>query len=132
MEIVLLLIISYVWSFSIRIFVSKFDQIRRFLRIWSHLLKKSLVENFAFSCFFVQCQQLKKETAILSCSEKRRLLFKGCCQKFGMFRRKHLFDCIFSTLRNKGLCYFPGCCMTFFLGAWWRKPWSCTMLLFHL
>ena len=29
-------------------FVSKFDQIRSFLRIWSDLLNKSLMENFIF------------------------------------------------------------------------------------
>ena len=29
-------------------FFSKSDQIRRKLRIWSHLLKKSLLENFIF------------------------------------------------------------------------------------
>ena len=31
-------------------FFSKCDQIRRKLRIWSHLLKKSLMENFIFVC----------------------------------------------------------------------------------
>ena len=35
-------------KFSIKEFFSKFDQIRRKLRIWSHLLKKSLMENFIF------------------------------------------------------------------------------------
>ena len=29
-------------------FFSKYDQIRSYLRIWSHLLKKSLTENFIF------------------------------------------------------------------------------------
>ena len=33
-------------KFSIKDFFSKCDQIRSFLRIWSHLLKKSLIENF--------------------------------------------------------------------------------------
>ena len=33
---------------SITDFFSKCDQIRRNLRIWSHLLKKSEVENFIF------------------------------------------------------------------------------------
>ena len=33
-------------KFSIKDFFSKCDQIRSFLRIWSHLLKKSLMENF--------------------------------------------------------------------------------------
>ena len=35
-------------KFFIKDFFSKCDQIRRFLRIWSHLLKKSLMENFIF------------------------------------------------------------------------------------
>ena len=35
-------------KFSIKDFISKYDQIRRKLRIWSHLLKKSLLENFTF------------------------------------------------------------------------------------
>ena len=35
-------------KFSIKDFFSKCDQICNFLRIWSHLLKKSLMENFIF------------------------------------------------------------------------------------
>ena len=35
-------------KFSIKDFSSKCDQIRRKLRIWSHLLEKSLMENFIF------------------------------------------------------------------------------------
>ena len=35
-------------KFSIKEFFSKCDQIRSFLWIWSHLLKKSLMENFIF------------------------------------------------------------------------------------
>ena len=35
-------------KFSIKDFFSKWEQIRRKLRIWSHLLKKSLMENFIF------------------------------------------------------------------------------------
>ena len=33
---------------SIKNFLSKCDQIRSLQRIWSHLLKKSLMENFIF------------------------------------------------------------------------------------
>ena len=36
-------------KFSITDFFSKCVQIRNFLRIWSHLLKKSVMENFIFS-----------------------------------------------------------------------------------
>ena len=35
-------------KFSIKDFFSKCDQIRVKLRIWSHLLKNSLMENFIF------------------------------------------------------------------------------------
>ena len=35
-------------KFFIKDFISKCDQIHRFLRIWSHLLKKSLMKNFIF------------------------------------------------------------------------------------
>ena len=35
-------------EFSIKDFFSKCDQIRSCLRIWSHLLKNSLIENFIF------------------------------------------------------------------------------------
>ena len=35
-------------KFSIKDFISKWDQFRSFLRIWSHLLKKSLMEYLIF------------------------------------------------------------------------------------
>ena len=35
-------------KFSVKDFFSKCDQIRNSLQIWSHLLKKSLMENFIF------------------------------------------------------------------------------------
>ena len=43
---------------SIKDFFSKCDQILRELRIWSHLLKKPLMENFTFCA--VQCIDLVK------------------------------------------------------------------------
>ena len=39
-------------KFSIKDFFSKCDQIRSFPRIWSYLLKKSLMENFIFCAVF--------------------------------------------------------------------------------
>ena len=38
-------------KFSIKYFFSKCGQIRKKLRIWSNLLKKSLMENFIFCAF---------------------------------------------------------------------------------
>ena len=40
-------------KFFIKDFLSKCDQIRRNLRIWSHLLKKSLMENFIFCAVWI-------------------------------------------------------------------------------
>ena len=41
-------------KFSIKDFFSKCDQIRKNLQIWSHLLKKSLMENFIFCAVYEQ------------------------------------------------------------------------------
>ena len=40
-------------KFSIKDFFCKCDQIRRKLRIWSHLLKKSITENFILCTVFI-------------------------------------------------------------------------------
>ena len=47
-------------KFSIKDFFSKCDQIRSFLRIWSHLLKKSLIENFIFCAVNVRTLDVKQ------------------------------------------------------------------------
>ena len=46
-------------KFFIKHFFSKCDQIRRKLRIWSHLLKKSLMKNFIF--YVVSLYQFYKD-----------------------------------------------------------------------
>ena len=43
-------------KFSIKDLFSKCDQIRSFLRIWSHLLQKSLMENLIF-CAVIYAQR---------------------------------------------------------------------------
>ena len=45
-------------KFFTKDFFSKCDQIRSFLRLWSHLLKKSLMENFHFLCNFMKLSSL--------------------------------------------------------------------------
>ena len=45
-------------KFSIKDFFSKCDQIRRNLRIWSHLRKKSLMENFIFCAVILLTQDI--------------------------------------------------------------------------
>ena len=46
---------AQIMKFSIKDIFSKGDQIRRFLRIWSHLLKKSLMEIFIFCAVISKC-----------------------------------------------------------------------------
>ena len=53
-------------KFSIKDFFSNCDQIRRKLRIWLHLLKKSLMENFIF------CAVINKNTRFLSLKYLKR------------------------------------------------------------
>ena len=43
-------------KFSMKDFFSKCDQIRSFLQLWSHLLKKPLIENFVFCA--VHCNSM--------------------------------------------------------------------------
>ena len=47
-------------KFSIKDFFSKCDQIRRKLRIWSRLQKKSLMENFIFCAVYAQGSEYTK------------------------------------------------------------------------
>ena len=51
-------------KFSIKDFFSKCDQIRRKLRIWSHLLNKSLMENFIF-CAVFKARKIRKNIVTL-------------------------------------------------------------------
>ena len=56
-------------KFPIKDFFSKYDQIRSSLQVWSHLLKKSVMENFIF---LVQCHT---ETIQLICCENQQTGF---------------------------------------------------------
>ena len=61
-------------KFSIKDFFSKCDKIRSFLRIWSHLLKKSLSGNFIFCAVLgatIQSLSNKKSSENIRNPEKR-------------------------------------------------------------
>ena len=47
-NVLLLLTLHKKMKFSIKDFFGKYDQIRRKMRVWSHLLQKRLMENFVF------------------------------------------------------------------------------------
>ena len=65
-------------KFSIEGLSCKCDQIRKNLRIWSHLLKKSLLENFIFYAVKILRQELKEN--IRNKQEKHIL---ECLKDFG-------------------------------------------------
>ena len=48
-------------KFSIKDFFNKCDQIRRNLRIWLHLLTKSLMENFIFCVVYMYSNILNQD-----------------------------------------------------------------------
>ena len=52
-------------NFTIKDFFSKCNQIRRKLRIWLHLLKKSLMENFIFCAVFWWYNIYDDETSMI-------------------------------------------------------------------
>ena len=61
-------------KFLIKEFFSKCNQIRRKRWIWSHLLKKSLIENFVY----VQCYLWKNDSEMEETNEK---IHENCLQK---------------------------------------------------
>ena len=59
-------------KFSIKDFFSKCDQIHSFLRIWSHLLKKSLMENFIF-CAVIDLTYLQSRMIITDIKDHKEI-----------------------------------------------------------
>ena len=84
-------------KFSIKDFFSKCDQIRRKLQIWSHLLKKSVMENFIFCAVDLMAilawaftdQNFNVMTFIRTNCWKV-FCEKGVLKNFAEFTRKHV------------------------------------------
>ena len=57
-------------KFSIKYFFSKSDQIRWILRVWSHLLKKHLMENFIFCAVTASSRWLFCKSLHLTCVQE--------------------------------------------------------------
>ena len=65
------------WSFDIKNFFSKCEQIRSFMRISYHVLKKSLMENFIFFFWSIWCN-LAYYILYIDCKWK----ITTCCVKY--------------------------------------------------
>ena len=60
-------------KFSIKYFLSKCDQIRSFLQIWSHWLKKSLMENFIFCAVTALWEKFWARYCTVHCVKSTRI-----------------------------------------------------------
>ena len=88
-------------KFSIKDFLSKYDQIQSFLRIWSHLLKKSSIENFIY-CAVKASQSLNGKTdndLEMAQHKKKKIDFLACVFCHFMGIRGHMV-CIFSLRKT--------------------------------
>ena len=79
-------------KFSIKDFLSKCDQIRRKLWIWSHLLKKSLMENFIFCAVVVVYYAILINFILIlqlptNHSQINQLVWIRCTNKHPLFSR---------------------------------------------
>ena len=107
-----LVYIAQKMKFSIKDSFSKCDQLRRKLRIWSHLLKKSLMGNFIFLCSLESCPYLihcVKYTRIRSLSGPHISVFRlnlGICELPDHSDWK-VIDCLHRLFQLKiGTCGF--------------------------
>ena len=74
-------------------FFGKCDQIRSFLRNWSHLLKKSLMENFIKIAFTTNPFCLKFMNVIITLVIRSKLIFLVCYLSF----LRIVFDDVFNN-----------------------------------
>ena len=78
-------------KFSIKNFFSKCDQIRSFLRMWLHLLKKSLMQSFIFSA--MRAVFWKKADFLFWEKANYSLQLGGCLFQSGyFFKRRYLLQ----------------------------------------
>ena len=86
--------------FSIKGFHSKCDQIRSFLQIWSHLLKKSLMENFIF-CVVMLTSFLNSTSKVSSLQQI--IVIRKSVTKTYHFRQKYDNHPVFPYNYYKGI-----------------------------
>ena len=111
---------------SIEDFVSKCDQIRSFLQIWSHLLKKSLIENFIFCAVSDEINPLRVHVLIFAAEFWKALKWMGKWTRNGLSAFL-LTECFFVNFDNLLTCwffysYFPDITYSYFPN--FRSFWS--------
>ena len=82
-------------KFSIKGFFNKCDQIRWKLRIWLHLMKKALMENFSFCAMRFPTSKFKQKVSYQTVTGKSKLKQKKThveCQYVFGFDRNQWFN----------------------------------------
>ena len=81
-------------EFSIKDFFSKCDQIPSFLQIWSHLLKKPLMENSFFYAVLTLIKMIK------NCLKGRKKTFAQTIMNVGKLNKNYLSKkvCLYKNL----------------------------------
>ena len=93
--------IAWKIKFPIKDFFSKCGQIRMKQRIWSHLRKKSLMENFIF-CAVLLTNFIKKATIYLVKFSDFLLSFTMSLTQRKNCPYSELFRCVFSRISESG------------------------------
>ena len=102
-------------KFSSKDFFSKCDQIRSLLRIWSHLLKKSLMESFIF-CALV-CREITFQWMSFTKFFKVNFLWLLWSWKY-LFKPVWLFRSNFKAFRQ--IRYFREISIIYYFCIVWR------------
>ena len=111
-------------KFSIKDLFSKCDQIRNFLWIWSHLMKKSLMENFIFSAVVtgiwkkIKFQTTQNTQKIPQVFPRPLIQFK--VKNSESYRNQSIFQ-QFKSIDSDDLCIIRNSCPQIFFKIGVRK-----------
>ena len=96
--------------FSIKDFFSKCDQVRSFLLIWPHLLKKSLMENFIFSAVLVYHKTLTVYSILVVFISDVLPVFSKLEFQYNYFCLSHFAPIISKSSTQKQKIKWKQCC----------------------
>ena len=111
-------------KFPIKDFFSKCYQIRNFLWIWSHLLKKSLMENFIFCSVKLAPVQVQSSRKLQSKSKTIWLNFlTPLNQIFALLLPQNSHNCLFIVKSKLELVSYELCYTLLRSQLWYSVLW---------